>query len=123
MPVRLRSDTMTLEVKIESFEIVDLITMQQHIGERYMEFLRANAMSLGLYVLHVGDTDPQLPHVEDEVYYVVAGSATLRVGSEDRPVKPGTLVHVEAGADHKFHSITENLTLLVVFAPAQTRPD
>ena len=108
---------------MESFEIVDLITMQQHIGERYMEFLRANAMSLGLYVLHVGDTDPQLPHVEDEVYYVVAGSATLRVGSEDRPVKPGTLVHVEAGADHKFHSITENLTLLVVFAPAQTRPD
>ncbi len=108
---------------MESFEIVDLITMQQHIGERYMEFLRANTMSLGLYVLPAGDTDPQLPHIEDEVYYVVSGSATLRVGSEDRPVKPGTLVYLEAGAEHKFHSITENLTLLVVFAPAQTRPD
>ncbi len=108
---------------MESFEIVDLITMQQHIGERYMEFLRVNAMSLGLYVLPAGDTDPQLPHIEDEVYYVVSGSATLRVGSEDRPVKPGTLVYLEAGAEHKFHSITENLTLLVVFAPAQTRPD
>ena len=108
---------------MESFEMVDLITMQQHIGERYMEFLRVDTMSLGLYVLPKGDIDPQLPHVEDEVYYVVSGAATLRVGSEDRPVKPGTLVYVEAGAEHKFHSITENLMLLVIFAPPQTRPD
>ena len=108
---------------MESFGIVDLITMQQHIGERYMEFLRVDTMSLGLYVLPKGDIDPQLPHVEDEVYYVVSGAATLRVGSEDRPVKPGTLVYVEAGAEHKFHSITENLMLLVIFAPPQTRPD
>ncbi len=97
--------------------------MQQRIGERYMEFLRTDTMSLGLYVLPKGDTDPQLPHVEDEVYYVVSGAATLRVGSEDRPVKPGSLVYVEAGAEHKFHSITENLTLLVMFAPPQTRLD
>ena len=108
---------------MESFEVVDLITMQQHIGQRYMEFLRTNTMSIGLYVLPKGDLDPQLPHFEDEVYYVVSGSATLRVGTEDRPVKPGSLVLVEAGADHKFHSITENLTLLVLFAPPQTRPD
>ncbi len=108
---------------MESFEIVDLITMQQHISERYMEFLRTGTMSIGLYVLPKGDIDPQLPHIEDEVYYVVSGSATLRVGSEDRPVKPGSLVYVEAGAEHKFHSITENLTLLVIFAPPQTRPE
>ncbi|MCH9010200.1 MAG: cupin domain-containing protein [Chloroflexi bacterium] len=108
---------------MESFEIVDLITMQQHVGERYMEFLRANTMSMGLYVLPKGDIDPQLPHVEDEVYYVVSGAATLRVGEEDRPVKPGSLVFVEAGAEHKFHSITENLTLLVIFAPPQTRAE
>lgn len=108
---------------MEYFEIVDLITMQQHLGERYMEFLRANTMSMGLYVLSKGDADPQLPHVEDEVYYVVSGAATLRIDSEDRPVKPGSLVYVEAGAEHRFHSITENLTLLVMFAPAQTRPE
>ena len=78
---------------------------------------------MGLYVLPAGSADPQSPHTEDEVYYVVSGAATLRVGSEDRPVKPGTLVYVEAGAEHKFHSITENLTLLVMFAPPQTRPD
>ncbi|MCH7626332.1 MAG: cupin domain-containing protein, partial [Chloroflexi bacterium] len=55
--------------------------------------------------------------------YVVSGAATLRVGEEDRPVKPGSLVFVEAGAEHKFHSITENLTLLVIFAPPQTRAE
>ncbi|MCK7526822.1 MAG: cupin domain-containing protein [Ignavibacteriales bacterium] len=30
-------------------------------------------MSMGLYVLPTGGGDPQSPHTEDEVYYVVSG--------------------------------------------------
>jgi len=32
-------------------------------------------MSAGLYVLPVGATDPQRPHHEDEMYYVIRGRA------------------------------------------------
>ena len=77
-------------------------------------------MSLGLYVLPAGGVDPQKPHAEDEVYYVVSGRGSIRVDAEDHQVEPGSIVFVKAGAEHRFHSIAEDLTLLVFFAPAES---
>ena len=102
---------------MDSFEILDVITMQKSLGERYLEFFKGDNLSLGLYSLPTGDEDPQQPHTEDEVYYVVSGYANLKVGDIDRSVKPGSIIFVEAGVDHKFHDITENLMVMVVFAP------
>ncbi|MCY3544213.1 MAG: cupin domain-containing protein [Chloroflexota bacterium] len=104
---------------MDIFEMADLISEQGALGERYLEFFTADTgtLSLGLYVLPADDDDPQQPHTEDEIYYVVSGSGMLRVGDEDRQVRAGTVVFVETAAPHKFHSITETLTLLVVFAP------
>ena len=104
---------------MDTFEMADLIAAREELGERYLEFFTAETgtLSLGLYVLSAGDTDPQQPHTEDEIYYVVSGSARLQVGDEDKEVKAGTVIFVETDAPHRFHSITETLTLLVVFAP------
>lgn len=77
------------------------------------------SLSMGLYALPAGGVDPQQPHTEDEVYYVVSGRATIRVGEEDRPVESGSVVFVEARVEHRFHTITEDLTVLVFFAPAE----
>lgn len=88
-------------------------------GDLYHEFLRVPAMSMGLYELAVGGADPQEPHTEDEVYYVTAGRATLLVGSEDIPVAAGSVIYVPAGVVHRFHSVEEALSVLVVFAPAE----
>lgn len=90
--------------------------------ERYLEFLRVPALSAGLYVLGAGATDPQRPHREDEIYYVTSGRGMIRVGTEDQPVEPGSVVYVPPGVDHRFHSIAEELRVLVVFAPAETSP-
>jgi mannose-6-phosphate isomerase-like protein (cupin superfamily) len=73
-----------------------------------------------LYVLQSGEPDRQAPHREDELYVVIGGKATIRVGTEDRPVTPGSAVFVPAGVEHHFHSITGELRVLVVFAPAET---
>lgn len=102
---------------MDSFEMIDLVTMQQRLGERYLEFFMGDSLSMGLYVLPAGDVDPQQPHTEDEVYYVVSGHARFTSGDEERDVQPGMVIFVEKGAEHRFHSITENLMLLVVFAP------
>ena len=104
---------------MDTFEMADLIAEQRELGERYLEFFTANTgtLSLGLYVLPAGDTDPQQPHTEDEIYYVVSGSARIRVGDEDQDVKAGSVIFVETSVPHRFHSITKTLTLLVVFAP------
>ena len=88
-------------------------------GEPYVEFIRAASLSVGLYVLSAGATDAQRPHAEDEVYHVVDGRARIRVGDEDRAVGPGSVVFVGAGVEHRFHTIEEDLTVLVFFAPAE----
>ena len=86
----------------------------------YLEFLRVPAMSAGIYVLLPGETDPQRPHAEDELYCVLRGKARMRVESEDQPVAPGTVIFVAAGVEHRFYEITEELLVLVFFAPAES---
>ena len=100
-------------------EVADLLDARRRGGERYWEFLRVPSMSCGVYELHRGSADPQSPHTEDEVYYVLRGRARIRVGSEDRNVRAGSVVFVPARADHRFHDIVEDLAVLVFFAPAE----
>jgi mannose-6-phosphate isomerase-like protein (cupin superfamily) len=105
---------------MDSFALADVIAARHRAGDPYLQFLNAGSLSIGLYVLAAGGEDAQRPHAEDEVYYVVSGRATLRVGEEDRPVAPGTIAFVAANVPHRFHSIVEELTLLVFFAPEHT---
>ena len=77
-------------------------------------------MSTGLYVLSAGATDLQRPHHEDEMYYVVRGRARFKAGSEDREVSTGNVIFVAAEVGHRFYDITEELAVLVFFAPAET---
>jgi len=81
-------------------------------------------MSAGVYVLLAGGTDPQQPHQEDEIYYVVHGKAKMRLGSkdqgEDRAVGEGSVIFVEAGLEHRFFEVKEELVVLVVFAPEES---
>lgn len=93
----------------------------RHAGG-YSEFLRVPTMSVGTYVLAAGATDRQTPHTEDEVYYVVRGRGRFQNGDGDHPVGPGDVLFVPARRPHRFHSIAEELLLLVVFAPAEQPP-
>jgi quercetin dioxygenase-like cupin family protein len=86
----------------------------------YSEFLRVPAMSAGLYVLPAGANDPQSPHHEDETYYVIRGKARFRAGEEDSQVAAGSVLFVAAEVEHRFYDITEELAVLVVFAPAES---
>jgi mannose-6-phosphate isomerase-like protein (cupin superfamily) len=89
-------------------------------GKPYREFLRVPAMSAGLYVLPVGGTDRQKPHREDEIYCVIRGRARFKAGPEDREVSAGDVIFVAAEVGHRFYDITEELSVLVVFAPAES---
>jgi quercetin dioxygenase-like cupin family protein len=104
---------------LDAFEISQVIAEQQQSGRAYLEFLQVPALSVGLYALPAGGVDPQHPHTEDEVYYILSGRGAIRVGEEDREVQPGSLIFVAAQAAHRFHSITEDLKILVFFAPAE----
>lgn len=99
---------------------LDALRRDRHdSGRDYLEFLRAPALSAGVYELPAGAVDPQQPHGEDEIYSVISGRAQIRIEDRDHPVGPGSIVYVPAHVEHRFHSITEALTVLVVFAPAE----
>ena len=89
-------------------------------GKRYFEFLRVPAMSAGIYTLTAGATDPQSPHREDELYYVVRGRARMKAGNEDHAVAAGAVIFIAAGVEHRFYDIEEELSVLVFFAPAES---
>ena len=47
------------------------------------------------------------------------GRANIQVAEEDLAVQAGSVVYVAKNVEHRFHSIEEDLTLLVFFAPAE----
>ena len=111
------------------FKLSELREEHAAAAKRYLEFLRVPSLSAGLYVLAAGGEDPQTPHHQDEIYYVISGRARMKItreetpaagiASEDRLVTTGSVIFVEAGTEHRFHSIEEELVVLVVFGPAE----
>jgi mannose-6-phosphate isomerase-like protein (cupin superfamily) len=104
---------------VEAFELDDLLRERAASGRLYHEFIRTHDLSVGLYVLPAGGTDPQSPHTEDEVYHVISGRGAITVGAATQPVTAGTIVFVGADVPHRFHDIEEELVILVVFGPAE----
>lgn len=104
---------------MEPINLADVRASHDADEEPYHELLREPSMSLGRYVLPAGGTDPQSPHTEDEVYYVLDGRARIRIADQEHPVEPGDVIFVGGRTEHRFVDIEERLELLVVFAPAE----
>jgi len=104
---------------MQAFDLDELLAAHAEAGALYHEFVREPSLSTGLYILRAGTLDPQQTHTEDEVYYVISGSGQITVAEEERAVRAGRVVFVATGVEHRFHTITEDLTILVFFAPAR----
>ncbi len=103
-----------------SFDLGELVA--SHGDGHWAEFLNVETLRAGIYRLPVDATDPQQPHAEDEVYYVIEGRAVLRVEDEIKPVQPGAIVFVPAGVPHRFEQIDRDLLVLVFFSNAPPPP-
>ena len=86
---------------------------------RYEENLRVPDLSLGTYNIPAGAVDPQQPHTEDEIYIVLRGAGRLWTPVRTADVSAGSVLFVPAGEEHRFVDITDDLTVLVVFGPAE----
>lgn len=85
----------------------------------YRERLRTPGLSVGSYSIPAGAADPQQPHTEDELYVVVSGRGRFVADTGTTDVGPGTVLFVPAGEAHRFADVTDDLTVLVVFGPAE----
>ena len=94
-------------------------------GAQFLEFMRSQNLSAGFYRLPAGAVDGQSPHTEDEVYFVVNGAAQMQNGTEEFAVQRGDVIFVAKNVEHRFFEITQDLELLVVFAPPEyaNQPD
>jgi mannose-6-phosphate isomerase-like protein (cupin superfamily) len=108
------------ESRVSAFTVEELRQIRGARSELYHEFLRRPDLSMGIYELPAGGVDPQGPHQEDEVYVVLGGRALLEAGGSLLPVQPGSVVFVPARMKHAFREITENLSALVFFGPAES---
>jgi mannose-6-phosphate isomerase-like protein (cupin superfamily) len=106
----------------QRFELVELLAAQALSSTPYHEFIRSDAMSVGLYILPAGGVDRQQPHREDEVYVVLSGSAKFTAGGDTRDARSGDVIYVAREVPHSFHDVTDEMRLIVVFAPPESMP-
>jgi mannose-1-phosphate guanylyltransferase len=102
---------------MDPIQITDVIERLDQEDELFIEFVHRDSMSLEVYRLEAGGTDPQDPHTEDEVYYIVSGTAKIQIGDNAHPVEEGDVIFVEREVEHYFFDIDEDLVTLIFFAP------
>lgn len=82
-------------------------------SRRYAEPFTHGTMRLGLYA-PVG-TDPQKPHEQDELYFILSGSGTFVHGDDTSTFEAGDALFVAAGVTHRFEDFTGDFSAWVVF--------
>lgn len=59
------------------------------------------------------------PSPRPSAYVVLAGRGRFTAGDETRDCGPGDVIFVPALVPHRFHDITDELRIVVVFGPAE----
>ena len=75
------------------FQLGELLQSFSDKAVEYQEFLRVPALNCGLYRLEAGAEDSQIPHEEDEVYYVLEGKGRLRTENAEHDIRPGSVLY------------------------------
>jgi mannose-6-phosphate isomerase-like protein (cupin superfamily) len=82
-------------------------------NRRYEDLIKHGTMRTGLYALR--QHDPQKPHAQDEIYIVASGSGEFVNGGERAPFKPGDIIFVKAGVEHRFENFSGDFETWVIF--------
>src|ERR1043166_3510796 len=99
---------------MHSFEVAAVKEQLREAGGGYEAVHKSAGLEVGVYVLVAPEPDRQQPHEDDELYVVLEGNGVLDVEGQEVPVREGSAVFVEAGADHRFTAY-EHLSVLVIF--------
>jgi mannose-6-phosphate isomerase-like protein (cupin superfamily) len=102
---------------VDAFDVPRLVAGLDHSRHDLREFFRSDTLSMTIAYWPAGSVDNQAPHTEEETYFVAIGRAAIEVAGESRPVVPGSIIHIPPGVDHRFHSIEEDLTVVIFWAP------
>lgn len=82
-------------------------------GERFVRAFAHGTMSVELYAPR--GTDPQGPHEQDELYFVLSGHGEFVLAGASHRFAPGDAFFVPAGAPHRFERFGDDFATWVVF--------
>ena len=81
--------------------------------ERFVRVLEHGSMEVELYAPR--GVDGQTPHSRDELYVVVSGTGEFVNGPDRHPFRPGDVLFVPAGVEHRFEDFSDDFAVWVVF--------
>ena len=82
-------------------------------GKRFASMFQHGSLLVEIYAPR--DTDPQHPHIRDEVYVIVSGNGQFLNGSKRTPFQTGDVLFVPAGMEHRFEHFSDDLAVWVFF--------
>jgi mannose-6-phosphate isomerase-like protein (cupin superfamily) len=109
---------------VPAFDVVDLGELEGEgpggVVRKARRALGARAFGFNYFVFPPGTEGREHSHAErdqEEVYFVVKGSGTIRIDGEEVGLKPGRLIRVDPKATRVLMSGDEGLEFLAVGAP------
>ncbi|MFW5869096.1 MAG: cupin domain-containing protein, partial [Armatimonadota bacterium] len=92
---------------VRSFDGVEPI--RSACGSSTRIFTRDDGVAMGLHVVHITEAECHYHTRTTEIYHILEGSGTLRVGDAEYDLQAGLTIYVPAGLEHggegDFHSI------------------
>ena len=88
-------------------------TAEWPTGEPFTQALRRGTMSVEVFAPRGVDT--QSPHDQDELYFVISGSADFTNGGARTNASTGDVLFVAAQVEHRFSNISDDFVTWVVF--------
>jgi len=79
----------------------------------YARLLENRTFDVGLY--KPAGTDPQKPHVRDEIYVIASGLGDFTYEGKTEPFGVGDVFFVPAQAEHRFANFSDNFSTWVIF--------
>jgi mannose-6-phosphate isomerase-like protein (cupin superfamily) len=85
--------------------------------ETFITPFRHGSMSVETY--KPDRVDLQKPHTYDELYVVATGAGEFLCGMDQNPVRPGDVLFVAAGVEHRFMNFSTDFSAWVFFYGAE----
>ena len=79
----------------------------------FLNVFNNKGVDLGVLRLRKGETDTQLPHEVNEVYFVIEGNGFIEMEGKLKPIRRADFIFVSANTQHRF--IVDDLDLVVIY--------
>jgi mannose-6-phosphate isomerase-like protein (cupin superfamily) len=91
------------------FELERLISELDKQGNYFLNFVKLNALQVGILRLRPFEKDVQEPHSGDEIYFVIRGNGFIKMNNKKNKIMPNSFIYVPANMEHQFVDNPEEL--------------